>query len=87
MAIWDRLAKAAQQLAKYSQGELQINHQINMLRYRAYSELWRNQLQAAVTSLSQAQQLTKNLGKPQAVNAVLNQQINQVQQAHQFKPN
>lgn len=87
VAIWDRLAKAAQQLAKYSQGELQINHQINMLRYRAYSELWRNQLQAAVTSLSQAQQLTKNLGKPQAVNAVLNQQINQVQQAHQFKPN
>lgn len=84
--IWDRLQQASQLLAKHSQGDEQLIYRINTLRYRAYGELWRNQLKEAVTSLAQAKILAKPLKDNQSLIALLNQQINQVQEANEFKP-
>ena len=84
--VWDRLQQASQLLAKHSSGNEQLIHRINTLRYRAYGELWRNELKDAVTSLTQAKSLAKQLPSNQSLLALLNQQINQVQDANQFKP-
>lgn len=84
--VWDRLQQASQLLAKHRSGDEQLIHRINTLRYRAYSELWRNELKDAVTSLTQAKLLAKQLPSNQSLLALLNQQINQVQDANQFKP-
>lgn len=84
--VWDRLQQASQLLAKHRSGDEQLIHRINTLRYRAYSELWRNELKDAVTSLTQAKSLSKQLPSNQSLLALLNQQINQVQDANQFKP-
>lgn len=84
--VWDRLQQASQLLAKHRSGDEQLIHRINTLRYRAYSELWRNELKDAVTSLTQAKSLAKQLPSNQSLLALLNQQINQVQDANQFKP-
>ena len=84
--LWDRLQQASQLLAKHSSGDEQLIHRINTLRYRAYGELWRNELKDAVTSLTQAKSLAKQLPSNQSLLALLNQQINQVQDANQFKP-
>nr|WP_312276812.1 M48 family metalloprotease [Moraxella sp. CTOTU46711] len=84
--VWDRLQQASQLLAKHRSGDEQLIHHINTLRYRAYGELWRNELKDAVTSLTQAKSLAKQLPSNQSLLALLNQQINQVQDANQFKP-
>jgi len=84
--VWDRLQQASQLLAKHRSGDEQLIHRINTLRYRAYGELWRNELKDAVTSLTQAKSLAKQLPSNQSLLALLNQQINQVQEANQFKP-
>ena len=84
--LWDRLQQASQLLAKHRSGDEQLIHRINTLRYRAYGELWRNELKDAVTSLTQAKSLAKQLSSNQSLLALLNQQINQVQDANQFKP-
>ena len=84
--LWDRLQQASQLLAKHLSGNEQLIHRINTLRYRAYGELWRNELKDAVTSLTQAKSLAKQLPSNQSLLALLNQQINQVQDANQFKP-
>ena len=84
--VWDRLQQASQLLAKHRSGDEQLIHRINTLRYRAYGELWRNELKDAVTSLTQAKLLAKQLPSNQSLLALLNQQINQVQDANQFKP-
>lgn len=84
--LWDRLQQASQLLAKHGNGDEQLIHRINTLRYRAYGELWRNELKDAVTSLTQAKSLAKQLPSNQSLLALLNQQINQVQDANQFKP-
>ena len=84
--VWDRLQQASQLLAKHGSGDEQLIHRINTLRYRAYGELWRNKLKDAVTSLTQAKSLAKQLPSNQSLLALLNQQINQVQDANQFKP-
>ena len=84
--LWDRLQQASQLLAKHGSGDEQLIHRINTLRYRAYGELWRNKLKDAVTSLTQAKSLAKQLPSNQSLLALLNQQINQVQDANQFKP-
>lgn len=84
--VWDRLQQASQLLAKHRSGDEQLIHRINTLRYRAYSELWRNELKDAVTSLTQAKSLAKQLPSNQSLLALLNQQINQVQDTNQFKP-
>lgn len=84
--VWDRLQQASQLLAKHRSGDEQLIHRINTLRYRAYGELWRNKLKDAVTSLTQAKSLAKQLPSNQSLLALLNQQINQVQDANQFKP-
>ena len=84
--VWDRLQQASQLLAKHGSGNEQLIHRINTLRYRAYGELWRNELKDAVTSLTQAKSLAKQLPSNQSLLALLNQQINQVQDANQFKP-
>ena len=83
--VWDRLQQASQLLAKHRSGDEQLIHRINTLRYRAYGELWRNELKDAVTSLTQAKSLAKQLPSNQSLLALLNQQINQVQDANQFK--
>ena len=84
--LWDRLQQASQLLAKHGSGNEQLIYRINTLRYRAYGELWRNELKDAVTSLTQAKSLAKQLPSNQSLLALLNQQINQVQDANQFKP-
>ena len=84
--LWDRLQQASQLLAEHGSGNEQLIHRINTLRYRAYGELWRNELKDAVTSLTQAKSLAKQLPSNQSLLALLNQQINQVQDANQFKP-
>ena len=84
--LWDRLQQASQLLAKHRSGDEQLIHRINTLRYRAYGELWRNELKDAVTSLTQAKSLAKQLPSNQSLLALLNQQISQVQDANQFKP-
>ena len=84
--LWDRLQQASQLLAKHGSDNEQLIHRINTLRYRAYGELWRNELKDAVTSLTQAKSLAKQLPSNQSLLALLNQQINQVQDANQFKP-
>ena len=84
--LWDRLQQASQLLAKHGSGDEQLIHRINTLRYRAYGELWRNELKDAVTSLTQAKSLAKQLPSNQSLLALLNQQINQVQDANRFKP-
>ncbi|QQU07166.1 M48 family metalloprotease [Moraxella osloensis] len=84
--LWDRLQQASQLLAKHLSGNEQLIHRINTLRYRAYGELWRNELKDAVTSLTQAKSLAKQLPSNQSLLALLNQQISQVQDANQFKP-
>lgn len=84
--VWDRLQQASQLLAKHGSDNEQLIHRINTLRYRAYGELWRNELKDAVTSLTQAKSLAKQLPSNQSLLALLNQQINQVQDANQFKP-
>jgi predicted Zn-dependent protease len=84
--LWDRLQQASQLLAKHGSGNEQLIHRINTLRYRAYGELWRNELKDAVTSLTQAKLLAKQLPSNQSLLALLNQQISQVQDANQFKP-
>lgn len=84
--LWDRLQQASQLLAKHGSGDEQLIHRINTLRYRAYGELWRNKLKDAVTSLTQAKSLAKQLPSNQSLLALLNQQISQVQDANQFKP-
>lgn len=84
--VWDRLQQASQLLAKHRSGDEKLIHRINTLRYRAYGELWRNELKDAVTSLTQAKSLAKQLPSNQSLLALLNQQINQVQDANQFKP-
>ncbi|MBW4008952.1 M48 family metalloprotease [Moraxella osloensis] len=86
VTLWDRLQQASQLLAKHGSGDEQLIHRINTLRYRAYGELWRNELKDAVTSLTQAKSLAKQLPSNQSLLAMLNQQINQVQDANQFKP-
>ena len=86
VTLWDRLQQASQLLAKHRSGDEQLIHRINTLRYRAYGELWRNELKDAVTSLTQAKSLAKQLPSNQSLLALLNQQINQVQDANQFKP-
>ena len=84
--LWDRLQQASQLLAKHGSGNERLIHRINTLRYRAYGELWRNELKDAVTSLTQAKSLAKQLPSNQSLLALLNQQISQVQDANQFKP-
>ena len=84
--VWDRLQQASQLLAKHRSGDEQLIHRINTLRYRAHGELWRNELKDAVASLTQAKSLAKQLPSNQSLLALLNQQINQVQDANQFKP-
>ena len=84
--LWDRLQQASQLLAKHGSGNEQLIHRINTLRYRAYGELWRNELKDAVTSLTQAKSLAKQLPSNQSLLALLNHQISQVQDANQFKP-
>ena len=84
--LWDRLQQASQLLAKHRSGNEQLIHRINTLRYRAYGELWRNELKDAVTSLTQAKSLAKQLLSNQSLLTLLNQQISQVQAANQFKP-
>lgn len=86
ITIWDRMQQASQVLAKNQQGNPKTLQQINVLRYRANSEFWQNQLTSAVTSLNQAKLLANNLPKNRAIVATINQQLQQVQQANRFKP-
>lgn len=86
IAVWQRLQQASQILAKTETGQAKTLQQINVLRYRAFEQLWRNQLNDAVTSITQAKLLTKQLPHSNALVASLNEQLSQVQQANQFKP-
>lgn len=86
IGVWQRLQQASQVLAKTQTGNDKTLQQINVLRYRAYGQFWQNNLTEAVTSLNQAKILAKQLPQNTAIMANLTQQLNQVQQANQFKP-
>lgn len=86
VGVWQRLQQASQVLAKTQTGNDKTLQQINVLRYRAYGQFWQNNLTDAVTSLNQAKILAKQLSQNTAIMANLTQQLNQVQQANQFKP-
>ncbi|MFW2178406.1 MULTISPECIES: M48 family metalloprotease [unclassified Moraxella] len=86
LLIWQYLQQASQVLSKNTTGSSKTLHEINVLRYRANREFWQNQLNEAITSLTQAQSLAKTLPQNTALLATINQQMSQVQQANQFTP-
>ena len=83
--VWQRLEQISQQLAKISTGNTKTLQEINVLRYRAQNEFWQNNLEAAVTTLTQAKKLALTLNS-QAILATINDQLRQVQSANQYKP-
>lgn len=85
IGIWQRLQQANQRLAKTATGEMQKRYQIQVLTNRANVEFWQNQLENAMTSLDQAKKIAEQLPKNTAILANIQQQMEQVKMAHQFK--
>lgn len=84
--IWQKLQQASEILAKHSDTPDKELHKINVLRYRANIEFWKNQLENAITSLEQAKNIAQTLKQNQAILATIEQQIQQIKLANQFKP-
>lgn len=83
--IWQRLEQTSEQLTKVSPANLKTLQEINVLRYRANVEFWQNNLEASVTTLTQAKNLAQNQGN-KALLATINEQLKQVQEANKYKP-
>lgn len=83
--VWQRLQQANQILARYSQGNEKILHEINVLRYRSQIEYWKNDSDNALTSLNHAKKLANTLKSP-ALISTINQQIQLIQQTDKYKP-
>lgn len=84
--IWQKLQQASEILVKNTDNNEKKVHQINVLRYRANAEFWKNQPENAMTSLSQAKNIAQTLNPNTAILAVIDKQIEQLKVANQFKP-
>lgn len=87
---WQSLQLANEKMAKMSTSPSIANiATINALRYRSQDQLWNGRYESALTSLTQAQQLTEQLqasASSRPLLATINQQIKEVKTAQDFKP-
>lgn len=91
---WQSLQLANEKLAKTNSSKsVATIATINSLRYRSQDQLWNGRYESALTSLTQAQQLTEELQKSassasssQPLLAGIKQQIKDVKTAQDFKP-
>lgn len=90
---WQSLQLANEKLAKTTTSPQLANiATINALRYRSYDQLWNGRYESALTSLTQAKQLTKNLqttdqatsARPLLAN--INAELKAIKTAQDFKP-
>lgn len=89
---WQSLQLANEKLAKNApSASIAAIATINALRYRSHDQLWNGRYDSALTSLTQAQQLAKqlqtaNASSGQALLANINQEIIEVKTAKDFEP-
>ncbi|WP_201587752.1 M48 family metalloprotease [Psychrobacter jeotgali] len=89
---WQSLQLANEKIAKTTTSATLANiATINALRYRSHDQLWSGRYDSALTSLAQAKQLINNLPASQGSSttpllASVNQEINAVKTAKDFKP-
>ncbi|WP_350561190.1 M48 family metalloprotease [Psychrobacter sp. CAL346-MNA-CIBAN-0220] len=91
---WQSLQLANEKLAKTTpSAQLATIATINALRYRSYDQLWSGRYDNALTSLTQAQQLTEQMQLAPATSnsarpllANIAQEINAIKTAKDFKP-
>ncbi len=89
---WQSLQLANEKMAKTtSSPSLAAIATINALRYRSHDQLWNGRYDSALTSLTQAQQLAKqlqttNASSGQPLLASINQEIKDVKTAKSYEP-
>lgn len=90
---WQLLQLANEKIAKTSSSPQLANiATINALRYRGYDQLWNGRYDSALTSLTQAKQLTEKMrtteqaSSARSLLATINQEIKQVKTAKDYKP-
>ncbi len=90
---WQSLQLANEKLAKTTDSALLANiATINALRYRSHDQLWSGRYERALTSLTQAKQLTEKLQNTAQANSArpllanINAEIKAVKTAKDFKP-
>lgn len=90
---WQSLQLANEKLAKTTTSPQLANiATINALRYRSYDQLWNGRYESALTSLTQAKQLTENLQTTDQANSArpllanINAEIKAIKTAKDFKP-
>ncbi len=90
---WQNLQLANEKIAKTSSvPQLVSIATINALRYRSHDQLWNGRYDSALTSLTQAKQLTQQMqlkaqsSSAQSLLANINQEITKVKTAKDYKP-
>ncbi len=90
---WQSLQLANEKLAKTTTSPQLANiATINALRYRSYDQLWNGRYESALTSLTQAKQLTENLQTTGQANSArpllanINAELKAIKTAKDFKP-
>lgn len=90
---WQSLQLANEKLAKTTTSPQLANiATINALRYRSYDQLWNGRYESALTSLTQAKQLTENLQTTDQANSArpllanINAELKAIKTAQDFKP-
>ena len=90
---WQSLQLANEKLAKTTTSPQLANiATINALRYRSYDQLWNGRYESALTSLTQAKQLTENLQATAQSNSArpllanINAEIKAIKTAKDFEP-
>jgi len=90
---WQSLQLANEKLAKTTASPQLANiATINALRYRSYDQLWNGRYESALTSLTQAKQLTEDLQTTEQANSArpllanINAEIKAIKTARDFKP-
>ena len=90
---WQSLQLANEKLAKTTTSPQLANiATINALRYRSYDQLWNGCYESALTSLTQAKQLTENLQTTDQANSArpllanINAELKAIKTAKDFKP-
>lgn len=90
---WQSLQLANEKLAKTTTSPQLANiATINALRYRSYDQLWNGRYESALTSLTQAKQLTENLQTTDQANSArpllanINAELKAIKTAKDFKP-
>ena len=90
---WQGLQLANEKLAKTSSSaDIATIATINALRYRSHDQLWNGRYESALTSLTQAKQLTQNMSNTSQANSArsllanINAEMDAVKTAKDFKP-